>query len=1055
MNKLITKIVGAALGLTMAIGVGVAAGASRKEAVPVHAADGSATISGGTVEGSGTSATITWSLAAGNITAVSHSGGGNAVANTNRLYRYNYIEFTASNNYSITSLEITYSTTYRGANNAGGTAITNNRISAGQSNVTVTDTNVSGGKITVTPDSTANTHFFFQNAATGETNTQLRWTEFKVNYSYESSDPSVIFTNPTDVVGVGSTVTNAANGENLGGATISYSTGNSSVATVSSSGVVTGVGFGSTTITATATVSGTDYSDSYTIYVTSSSTAYYTVAQARAAIDSGKGLTGQYVKGVVYQVDSYNSSYHSITYWISDDGSNSVPFEVYSGLGIGGANFSSVDDIKVGDIVVVTGELKKNGSTYEFNYNNELVSQISVASITIKTAPTTTAYAEGEYFDPTGLVVTATYNNNPATTMDFAYADLGSAFAFNPTTSHALTNETSVSITLFDKTTTQAITVAGRMISSITVTGDMTNKIYIKDAAWDYAGLSLTVTYDSGDPAVVSLKDLTVGTDFTVDKATADGTTSLTIGGTYGGTSITSRTITGITYVSEVTFTAGTDQGTSSAQNADSMLKHGITVAGTSLATTTAQYRIYKSSTLTISSSGEKIRKIEFTDAGDSSNPASNIALKSGESGEYADLIWLGNDDSVAFSPSAQARVSAITITTESGYQEVSVNGLAVNGEAATVGQNFNVEVVKNKTTQLNVAVTPDNTTESKDISYEVTSGTGATVSATGLITGGSTVGGTATIKATSVANSAYYVYFSVTVIDSKTVYDIDFNCSTSTTTFTAATWGTATSGSDADDLTVEAISKVYPDANAIKFGTASAVGSITLTVPDSIAIERVVLRAKSYGGKDTPTISVNSGTAQTPTEDWSYLVFDLTTPSDVVTIAGTTASNGRFYIDDIYFAGEDNQAAVGAYGYAAEFMNALDEECSNLAVSTTTWGNLNTVWTTMGNSNGEQTYFLSKTPSPRDGDGNTPTGDVIQKALARYDFIVGKYNKVQGLTAYTDFMSRDPSPVGSARINLNIVENNGALTSVIVIVSLVSITAIGGFFFLKKRKEQ
>lgn len=37
MNKLITKIVGAALGLTMAVGVGVAVGASRSEAVPVHA----------------------------------------------------------------------------------------------------------------------------------------------------------------------------------------------------------------------------------------------------------------------------------------------------------------------------------------------------------------------------------------------------------------------------------------------------------------------------------------------------------------------------------------------------------------------------------------------------------------------------------------------------------------------------------------------------------------------------------------------------------------------------------------------------------------------------------------------------------------------------------------------------------------------------------------------------------------------------------------------------------------------------------------------------------
>ena len=48
MNKLFTKIVGAALGLTMAIGVGVAVASNSKEATPVYAAD----------------QTVTWSPAA-------------------------------------------------------------------------------------------------------------------------------------------------------------------------------------------------------------------------------------------------------------------------------------------------------------------------------------------------------------------------------------------------------------------------------------------------------------------------------------------------------------------------------------------------------------------------------------------------------------------------------------------------------------------------------------------------------------------------------------------------------------------------------------------------------------------------------------------------------------------------------------------------------------------------------------------------------------------------------------------------------------------------------
>ena len=1071
MNKLFTKIVGIGLGLVLALGTGFAVASASKDAVPAYAAD---TIAGYSLlyenacpknTSNSTYATnydvtvgdVGWKAPGNQYADGEWRLGGKNLTNVDRVV-YSKTAVSDVNrirvkwgtcNLSSVSVTITIHESASDAaagSNAVSTFTGSNAYAASSSKDLDNDSGWSDCFIRIVATCSA-----------GSSNKYVALSSVAFYAKQSSGTPSVAFSSPTDSVGKGNSVTNVATGLNLGGASISYSSGNTSIATVNAStGEVTGVAFGSTTITATATVSGTDYSDDYTIYVTSSSTAYYTVAQARAAIDSGKGLTGQYVKGVVYQVDSYNSSYHSITYWISDNGSSSVPFEVYSGLGISGANFSSKDDIKVGDIVVVTGELKKNSSTYEFNYNNQLVSQIHVASIAVKTAPSDVDYAEGEYFDPTGLVVTATYDNSPATTMDFAYADLGSAFTFNPTTSTALTNQNSVSISLFGASTTQAITVTGRTITGITVTGDMTNKTYVKDASWDLTGLSLTVAYDSGDPAVVTLNSLTVGTDFTLSKATADGATSLTISGTYDGHSITSRTITGITYVSEVTFTAGTDQGSSGNQSADSMSKCGITVSGTSMATTTAQYRIYSGSTLTISSSGENIRKIEFTDAGDSSNPASRIALKDGETGTYSSLTWVGNDDSVAFSPDGQARVSAIAVTTDSGYAEVHVSGLSVNGSAATIGQEFNIDVVKSKTYSLDVAVTPDNTTDSKTINYSVASGSGATVSAAGVITAGSTVGGTAVIRAESDADSTYYVLFNVTVIDSKAVYDIDFSCTTSTTAFTETTWGTATSGSDADDLTTGTISKVYPDANAIKFNSGSAVGSLTLTTPDSVEIERVVIRAKSFKSTDSPTVAVNNGTAQEPTEDWSYLIFDLGTPSDEITIAGTTATNGRFYIDDIIFISSDDQAAVGAFGYAAEFMNALDEECSGLAVTTGTWSTLSGKWTTMGTSySGSQAYFLAKTASPRDGDGLTPTGDVIQKALARYDFIVGKYNKAQGLTAYNDFMSRDPSPIGaSAKIMPMITGESGVTVSVIIIVSMVSLTAIGGFFFIKKKKE-
>lgn len=102
----------------------------------------------------------------------------------------------------------------------------------------------------------------------------------------------------------------------------------------------------------------------------------YTVAQARAAIDAGTGLTDVYAKGIVSEiVTAYNSQYGNISYNISADGlTTSDQLQAYRGKAQNGANFSSADDIQVGDEVVVFGNLKKHNSTYEFDQDNQLVS---------------------------------------------------------------------------------------------------------------------------------------------------------------------------------------------------------------------------------------------------------------------------------------------------------------------------------------------------------------------------------------------------------------------------------------------------------------------------------------------------------------------------------------------------------------------------------------------------------------------------------------------------------------------------------------------------------
>ena len=164
---------------------------------------------------------------------------------------------------------------------------------------------------------------------------------------------------------------------------VTWDSSDKNVATVANDGTVTLVAEGTTTITASFAGNATYKAAvaQYELTVTyvnrpGSSTNPYTVAQARAAIDAGTGITNVYATGKISQIDGYNSTYNSITYWISADGNTmSDQLEVYSGKGLNNANFSAVTDLQVGDVVVVFGTLKKYNDTYEFDKNNYIVSR--------------------------------------------------------------------------------------------------------------------------------------------------------------------------------------------------------------------------------------------------------------------------------------------------------------------------------------------------------------------------------------------------------------------------------------------------------------------------------------------------------------------------------------------------------------------------------------------------------------------------------------------------------------------------------------------------------
>ena len=217
----------------------------------------------------------------------------------------------------------------------------------------------------------------------------------------------------------------------------------------------------------------------------------YTVADARAAIDANSGITNVYATGIVSQVDSYNSTYNSITYWISSDGTTtSDQLEVYSGKGLNNSDFSSKDDVEVGATVVVYGTLKKYNTTYEFDKNNYLKSY---------TAPVPTVATPN--FSPAAGAYTTVQNVEISTATDGAaiyYTTDGSA----PTTG---SNLYSVAIPVSTTTTIKAFAVKDGMTDSevaeatytINLVPSVTPAAYTVEATAAGKEGTINVTYDN------------------------------------------------------------------------------------------------------------------------------------------------------------------------------------------------------------------------------------------------------------------------------------------------------------------------------------------------------------------------------------------------------------------------------------------------------------------------------------------------------------------------------------------------------------------------------
>ena len=293
--------------------------------------------------------------------------------------------------------------------------------------------------------------------------------------TYASSSTTNACATPTfnPKAGVYTTTQNVTISTTTDGATIYYTTDGTDPTTNSNAYTAAIPVSTTTTIKAIAVKNGMDNSAVATATYTIVSIEHagteadpYTVADARAAIDANEGITDVYVTGIVSEiVTAYDSRYGNISYNISADGSTTgAQLEAFRGKSYNGENFTSEDDIQVGDEVVIYGNLVKYNSTYELAQDNQLVSlnrpgAKELSSITLSGTYTTT-FVEGSEFNHDGVVVTATYSDNST-------ADVTDNATFSAPDMNQIGTQT-ITVTYQEKTATYDINITAAPSHTVT-----------------------------------------------------------------------------------------------------------------------------------------------------------------------------------------------------------------------------------------------------------------------------------------------------------------------------------------------------------------------------------------------------------------------------------------------------------------------------------------------------------------------------------------------------------------------------------------------------------
>ena len=738
----------------------------------------------------------------------------------------------------------------------------------------------------------------------------------------------------------------------------------------------------------------------------------YNVSEARTAIANNAGVKGVYAQGVVSAIPTaYSSQYSNITFNIVDTYGDTDFLQAYRCTGTDAAN------VAVGDTALISGDLTLYNSTYQFGAGCVLVtlSEPTVSSIEITGSLTNSSYFTNGAWDPAGLTVTATYSSGSTSDVTASVQ-----WSYSPATPLAMGTGTNQDLTI-------TATFSGE-------TDDIVQKVSVS-AAPTFTLVTDPSTLTSGTTFIFVAESTSIKAmkQSRTTANTASEVADVTLSDSFNSGSVA-------TSANATVFTLGGSTGAWTIKNGDNQL--GFT--GTS--NNNMKFNEEMTDTFKISTQSGYLLSVE-------SNTHSGRKLQ-----------YNYNSGSPRFSNynGGQTYIYMFAMIAEVSFGETDHISIATMPETEfAVGDTFN-------STGLSILAWDGNneaTANSKSVNVTSVSLSGTTFTDSDIgsnsVTVNYTEGGN-----NFTASYSIYVYASATyeLVTEEPANGWSGNYLI-TYTVASATTAIPETGTYAMRASLTNFDVV---GNYAKVSPVTAGGKTTITAGQhlqfSIASYSTGYSIEGHSGK---FIGWNSGSNNGLTTSASALVNTISYDStegatSILCSAGTkgltlntTSGQFRYYSNafvQLYKLVESSEAAA----YASEFLELMSTGANPACVSdgSSDIEDLKVAWAILYSdfndlSNADKQLFTQG--------GADESGDDIAKALALYDYVCGKYGtnlESQDCDNY-NFMSRTITPIGGQNLLLNsVVGNNSNTITIIVIISLVSVTAIGGYFFLKRREE-